>query len=166
VEAEQSSGNLEHLLWRILKQAVKFCLADWHRFPLQTLLESSATMADEKKQMTQGYPLNSASQAGKILDAFQTGDAGVLRQQLGRFRKTTSIRNDTFEGERMELLSGIARELEQAPEPFCPAGAGVYKRLLEHLAAIRPVSITPMRAARALTAAASGFQSGRATMPV
>jgi hypothetical protein len=109
---------------------------------------------------------NSTSQARNILGALETGYKSSLKQQLMLFRKSEPAGRNTFESERIELLSEIARELEHASNPFRGGAASVYHGLLKHLANVRPVSIESSRRIKTSTAAVSGFQSARGAMPV
>jgi hypothetical protein len=96
---------------------------------------------------------NSTSQARNILIAFETEDRSTLSRELRHVQVTGPEHASTFESERMDLLSGIARELQLAEDPF-GASAQVYRELLKHLANVRPVSIAAPRRIKSSRAAA------------
>lgn len=115
----------------------------------------SRPMRPEK--MMQSYAHSPASQARAILCALQTNDHRLLQTELDRVDGVPEP-TDPAECERLELLFGIAKELQLESEPFASNNAAVYRGLLQHLAA----SSNGRVSGAAVTAWASGSRSVRA----
>jgi hypothetical protein len=72
-----------------------------------------------------------------LLDAWLSGDRYRLLSELDRVAALPSVTVDDAECDRMEILTGIAREMQAHADLFAPRGVspriGVWMDLLDHL---------------------------------
>jgi hypothetical protein len=75
--------------------------------------------------------------AAMLLDAWLSGDQYRLVWELDRMAALPRIPCDGAEGDRMEILTGIACEMQTHADLFAPRSAsariGVWMDLLDHL---------------------------------
>jgi hypothetical protein len=78
--------------------------------------------------------LNSARRAQAILSAWQSGDLPRFRWEVEAVAALVPPDSNTYEIERIDLLSVVARELRDAEQPLANPDTQVCRDLLRHLA--------------------------------
>ncbi|GEM_PF-3341947 len=88
--------------------------------------------------------VNPVRQAGRILEAFASGNQGLLYQELQRTQLPAPPAIGGLEEERLELLQAVSEGMLRAGDPLSQARRDPALRrcldLLTHLAQARPVN--------------------------